>query len=53
MGPEATYISIVGQIGRIIGSGLVQKIGNGSAFELIAIKNNLSRKTQMDPNYLK
>ena len=39
------------RFGRIIGSGLVQKIGSGSASETIAIKNNL--KTQTDPNYLK
>jgi len=29
------------------------KIRDGSAFGSIAIKNNLSRKTQKDPNYLK
>jgi len=44
VGPEAPYISIVGQIWKDDWIRISTKIGNGSAFESIAIKNNLNRK---------
>jgi len=44
VGPEAPYISMVGQIWKDYWIRISARIGNGSAFESIAIKNNLSKK---------